>query len=54
MAYEIFARKSQRMGTPAISFTKIGQLAFNQSAARILQKEAFRVCPAHVGRNSGR
>lgn len=36
--YEIFTRKSPRMGTPMISFSKIGQIFFNQSAARILQK----------------
>ena len=31
-------RKTPRMGTPTITFSKIGQIAFNQSAARILQK----------------
>ncbi len=40
MAYEIFTRKIARMGTPVLSFSKIGQLTFNQSAARILQKDA--------------
>jgi hypothetical protein len=38
MPYEVFARKTPRMGTPTITFSKIGQIAFNQSAARILQK----------------
>jgi hypothetical protein len=37
--YSVFARKVPRMGTPVMSFTKIGQIAFNQSAARLLQKE---------------
>jgi len=40
MPYEIFTRKVPRMGTPTMSFSKIGQIAFNQSAARILQKDA--------------
>ena len=37
MAYEIFVRKTQRIGIPAISFSKIGQIAFNQSASRLLK-----------------
>jgi hypothetical protein len=37
--YEIFTRKTPRMGNPVMSFSKIGQISFNQSAARILQKE---------------
>lgn len=40
MAYEIFTRKVPRIGTPMMSFSKIGTITFNQSAARILQKEA--------------
>ena len=38
MAYEIFTRKTPRMGNPVVSFSKIGQIAFNQYAARQLQK----------------
>jgi|SRR5271157_3656229 len=38
--YEVFARKVPRMGSPVMSFSKIGQVTFNQSAARILQKES--------------
>ena len=41
MAYEVFTRKTPRMGTPTITFSKIGQIAFNQSASRILQKAAI-------------
>lgn len=41
MAYEIFTRKIARMGTPTMSFSKIGQIRFNQAAARILQREAI-------------
>jgi hypothetical protein len=41
MPYEVFTRKTPRMGTPAITFSKIGQIAFNQSASRILQKAAI-------------
>jgi hypothetical protein len=40
MPYEIFTRKIPRMGTPTLGFSKIGQITFNQSASRILQKEA--------------
>jgi hypothetical protein len=39
MAYEIFTRKVPRMGSPLMSFSKIGQITFNQTATRILQKE---------------
>jgi sugar/nucleoside kinase (ribokinase family) len=38
MAYEVFTRKTPRMGNPVVSFSKIGQIAFNQYAARLLQK----------------
>ena len=41
MAFEIFSRKSRRIGTPAVAITKIGTFAFNKSAADILQKEAI-------------
>jgi hypothetical protein len=37
--YEIFTRKIPRMGTPMMSFSKLGQFTFNQAAAQILQKE---------------
>ncbi len=37
--YEIFERKAPRMGIPMMTFTTLGQIAFNQPAARILQKE---------------
>jgi hypothetical protein len=39
--YEIFTRKTPRMGSPILSFSKIGQISFNQTAARLLQKEAI-------------
>jgi hypothetical protein len=41
MAYTVFERKTPRLGIPMLSFSKIGQIAFNQSAARILQKETI-------------
>jgi hypothetical protein len=41
MPYEVFTRKTPRLGTPMVTFSKIGQVAFNQSAARILQKAAI-------------
>jgi hypothetical protein len=39
--YEVFTRKIPRMGSPVMSFSKLGQVTFNQSAARILQKETI-------------
>ncbi|MGH9573159.1 MAG: hypothetical protein ACRD40_06470 [Candidatus Acidiferrales bacterium] len=39
MAYEVFTRKITRSGTPRLSFTKLGQIFFNQPAAHILNKE---------------
>jgi hypothetical protein len=41
MPYEVFTRKIQRAGTPTMSFSKTGQIVFNQTAARILQKETI-------------
>jgi hypothetical protein len=41
MAYEIFTRKVQRAGSPTLSFSRIGQVRFNQSATKILQKDAI-------------
>jgi hypothetical protein len=38
MAYEVFTKKTPRMGNPVVSFSKLGQVAFNQFAARILEK----------------
>jgi hypothetical protein len=35
--YEVFTRKTPRMGSPVMSFSKIGQITFNQTAARVLQ-----------------
>jgi hypothetical protein len=36
---EWFAKKTPRLGTPVMSFSKIGQIFFNQTASRVLQKE---------------
>ncbi len=41
MAYEVFERKTPRLGIPMLSFSKIGQMTFNQSAARVMQKETI-------------
>lgn len=41
MSYEVFERKTPRMGVPTMTFSKIGQVAFNQFASRILQKETI-------------
>jgi len=40
MGYEIFTRKTQYRGSPGISLTRKGILAFNKGASTILQKEA--------------
>jgi len=37
MAYEIFERKMIRIGTPAMSFSRIGQIVFNVPAAHLLK-----------------
>jgi hypothetical protein len=36
---EWFTKKTPRLGSPLLSFSKLGQVTFNQTAARILQKE---------------
>jgi hypothetical protein len=41
MPYEVFTRKTSRLGTPSVTFTKLGQIAFNVSAAAILRKHAI-------------
>jgi hypothetical protein len=41
MPYTVFERKTPRLGTPMMSFSRIGQVSFNQPAARILQREAI-------------
>ena len=41
MPYEVFTKKAVRMGTPTVTFSKIGQIVFNQTASRILQKDAI-------------
>ncbi|HEU5350300.1 MAG TPA: hypothetical protein VFU55_01795 [Terracidiphilus sp.] len=41
MAYEVFERSGGRLGTPTMSFSKLGQVVFNQPAAKILQKETI-------------
>lgn len=40
MAYEVFARKVVRTGTPAISINSLGRIGINQSATEILRKNA--------------
>jgi hypothetical protein len=39
--YEIFSRKVPRMGTPMMSFSKLGQIVFNTLSAQALQKAAI-------------
>lgn len=40
MPYEIFTRKTRRMGTPSVTFNKMGRLQFNKPATAKLEKEA--------------
>jgi hypothetical protein len=42
MAYEIFEKKTPRLGTPVMSFSKIGSLSFNQTASRQFEKAGVR------------
>jgi hypothetical protein len=38
--YEIFTRKTRRMGTPSVAFNKMGRIQFNKAATAKLEKEA--------------
>jgi hypothetical protein len=38
--YEIFERRTPRMGSPMMSFSKLGQITFNTLASQALQKAA--------------
>lgn len=38
MGYEIFEKKTPRLGTPVMSFSKIGSISFNQTASRKFEK----------------
>jgi len=38
MAYEVFEKKTTRLGTPVMSISKLGSLTFNQTASRQFQK----------------
>lgn len=40
MPYEIFTRKIRRMGTPSVTFNKMGRLQFNKAATAKFEKEA--------------
>jgi hypothetical protein len=40
MGFEIFSRKIQRGGSPRMSFTTHGRLAFNNSATALFEKNA--------------
>jgi hypothetical protein len=40
MPYEIFLRKTRRMGTPSVTFNKMGRIQFNKTATAKLEKEA--------------
>ncbi len=40
MGFEIYSRKIQRGGTPSVSFTTLGRLAFNKAATALFEKNA--------------
>lgn len=40
MPFEVFSRKTSRLGTPMMTFTTLGRIALNKSATRILEKDA--------------
>lgn len=40
MAYEIFTRKVRKLGTPAVTITKLGRMAFNKAATVPFEKQA--------------
>jgi len=40
MAYEIFARRLRRIGSPTVCFAKAGRITFNKAAVKILQEQA--------------
>jgi hypothetical protein len=40
MAYEVYSRKTSRVGTPMMTITKLGRVALNNAATARFQKEA--------------
>lgn len=40
MGYEVFSRKTSRVGTPTVTFTSLGRVALNKHATRVLEKDA--------------
>ena len=40
MAYEVFTRKTRKVGTPCLTFTKTGRIALNQAATAQMRKFA--------------
>jgi len=43
MAYEVFSRKTSRIGLPTITFTSLGRISLNKHATAILEKDAVEV-----------
>jgi hypothetical protein len=39
MAYEIFTRKVRKLGTPAVTVTKLGRMSLNKAATAPLEKQ---------------
>lgn len=42
MAYAIFEKKTPRLGTPVMSFSKLGAVTFNQTASRIFESSGVK------------
>jgi hypothetical protein len=40
MPFEVFSRKTSRVGTPMMTFTTLGRMALNKAATRFLEKDA--------------
>ncbi len=40
MPFEVFSRKTSRVGTPMMTFTTLGRIALNKSSTRTLEKDA--------------
>jgi len=40
MAWEIFSRKVRRVGTPSVTFNKLGRISLNKAATAVLEKDA--------------
>jgi len=40
MAWEIFSRKVRRIGSPSVTFNKLGRISLNKAATAVLERDA--------------